>query len=142
AERAMAMGMVNAGTAVGAVIAPPAIAYIIAALHWRWVFFLAGAVGLVWSVWWWKTYYVPDATPGEKAEGQAIPWLNLLGYRQVWGLLFAKFLSDAAWYFYLFWLPKYLYDARGFDTKRVGYYAWIPYRASAACAAAGFPAVC
>ena len=44
--------------------------------------------------------------------------------------MFAKFLSDAAWYFYLFWLPKYLYDARGFDTKQVGYFAWIPYAAS------------
>lgn len=129
-ERAMAMGMVNAGTAVGAVFAPPAIAYIIAILNWRWVFFLAGAVGLVWAVWWWQRYYVPDATAGQKGEGQTIPWLNLLGYRQVWGLVSAKFLSDAAWYFYLFWLPKYLYDARGFDTKRVGYYGWIPYAAS------------
>jgi len=129
-ERAMAMGMVNAGTAVGAVFAPPAIAYIIAVLNWRWVFFLAGAIGLLWAVWWWRTYHVPDATAGERSEGQNIPWLHLLGYRQVWGLVFAKFLSDAAWYFYLFWLPKYLYDARGFDTKRVGYYAWIPYAAS------------
>jgi ACS family hexuronate transporter-like MFS transporter len=53
-----------------------------------------------------------------------------LANTQVQGLVFAKFLSDAAWYFYLFWLPKYLYDARGFDTKHVGYYAWIPYAAS------------
>jgi ACS family hexuronate transporter-like MFS transporter len=126
----MAMGMVNAGTAAGAVCAPPAIAYIIAALSWRWVFFLAGAVGLVWAVWWWKTYHLPSGTAGDRAEGQKIPWLHLLVYREVWGLVFAKFLSDAAWYFYLFWLPKYLYDARGFDTKRVGYYAWIPYAAS------------
>ena len=50
----------------------------------------------------------------------------------MWALVIAKFLSDAAWYFYLFWLPKYLYDVRGFDTKQVGYYAWIPF------AAAGF----
>jgi ACS family hexuronate transporter-like MFS transporter len=48
----------------------------------------------------------------------------------VWGLVFAKFLSDAAWYFYLFWLPKYLYDVRHFDTKQVGYFAWIPYAAA------------
>ncbi len=48
----------------------------------------------------------------------------------MWGLVGAKFLSDAAWYFYLFWLPKYLYDARGFDVKRVGYFAWIPYAAA------------
>src|SRR4051812_28378791 len=59
-----------------------------------------------------------------------ISWLRLFTYKQVWGLVFAKFLSDAAWYFYLFWLPKYLYDVRGFDTKQVGAYAWIPYAGS------------
>ena len=56
--------------------------------------------------------------------------MRLLGFREVWGLTIAKFLSDAAWYFYLFWLPKYLYDVRGFDVKRVGAYAWIPYAAA------------
>ena len=58
------------------------------------------------------------------------PWSSLLAYPQVWGLVVAKFLSDAAWYFYLFWLPKYLYDVRGFDVKQVGAYAWIPYAAA------------
>ncbi len=58
------------------------------------------------------------------------PWLALLRIREAWGLILAKFLSDAAWYFYLFWLPKYLYDARGFDIKAVGALAWIPYAAS------------
>ena len=51
-------------------------------------------------------------------------------FRESWGLVSAKFLSDAAWYFYLFWLPKYLYDARGFDIKAVGTFAWIPYAAA------------
>jgi MFS transporter, ACS family, hexuronate transporter len=48
----------------------------------------------------------------------------------VWGLVVAKFLSDAAWFFYMFWLPKYLYDVHHFDTKQVGYFAWIPYAAA------------
>ncbi len=56
--------------------------------------------------------------------------MALLRIREAWGLILAKFLSDAAWYFYLFWLPKYLYDARGFDIKTVGALAWIPYAAS------------
>jgi len=56
--------------------------------------------------------------------------LTLLQYRETWGLVVAKFLSDAAWYFYLFWLPKYLYDARAFDIKAVGAFAWIPYAAA------------
>ena len=50
--------------------------------------------------------------------------------RSVQVLVFAKFMSDSAWYFLSFWLPKYLYDARGFDIKQVSYYAWIPYAAS------------
>ena len=128
-DRSMAMGVINAGSAVGAVMAPPLIALTIAELNWRWVFYLSGAVGIFWSIWWARAYTTPSAA----LDGVAAPsgsWLKLLTYRQVWGLVCAKFLSDAAWYFYIFWLSKYLYDARGFDTKQVGYYAWIPFAAS------------
>ena len=144
-ERSTAMGIINAGTAVGAVIAPPAIALIVINLNWRWVFALSGLTGLVWTLFWWVRYRPPlshsqigaeeraaiaevidNAHPKEAAAG----WLSLLAYRQVWGLVSAKFLSDAAWYFYLFWLPKYLYDARGFDIHKVGAFAWIPYACS------------
>jgi ACS family hexuronate transporter-like MFS transporter len=59
-----------------------------------------------------------------------ISWLTVIRHRYVQAFVFAKFMSDAAWYFLLFWLPKYLYDARGFDIKHVSYYAWIPYAAS------------
>jgi ACS family hexuronate transporter-like MFS transporter len=128
-RRGAAMGIINAGTAVGSVIAPPGIALVIATLNWRWVFFLSGAIGWLWTLWWWRAY----GPPPQQSEGAApapIPWLRLLTFPQVWGLVAAKFLSDSAWYFYLFWLPKYLYDVRGFDTKQVGYFAWIPYAAS------------
>src|SRR5262249_3709120 len=146
-ERSPAMGVINAGTSVGAVIAPPAIAAIIQYLGWRWVFFLCGAAGLLWSVWWLREYFAPAQHPGlskwERVEIEEVfaaspqqkaelSWLRLLAFPQVWGLVLGKFLSDAAWYFYLFWLPKYLYDARGFDTRKVGYYGWIPYAASGA----------
>jgi ACS family hexuronate transporter-like MFS transporter len=128
-ERATAMGMINAGTAVGAVIAPPLIAGIIASGGWRWVFFITGALGLAWAVWWMFEYHPPARTTASTAEvsGPAIPWVRLLGYRETWGLVVAKFMSDAAWFFYIAWLPKYLYDVRGFDTKAVGYFAWIPF---------------
>src|SRR5256885_9825431 len=59
-----------------------------------------------------------------------IPWREVIRLRNVQALVFAKFMSDSAWYFLLFWLPKYLYDARHFDIKQVSYYAWIPYAAS------------
>src|SRR5262249_50960379 len=68
-------------------------------------------------------------TPAPHQKSQ-LSWPSLLAFPQVWGLVLGKFLSDAAWYFYLFWLPKYLYDARGFDIKQVGYFAWVPYAGS------------
>ncbi len=137
-DRSTAMGMVNAGTAVGAVIAPPAIAAIVLYGHWRWVFVACGVVGLIWSVWWLASYPSDHATEiesrrdaeGAEAQRNNFSWTELLFLRQVRGLVFAKFLTDAAWFFYISWLPKYLYDARGFDTKQVGYYAWVPFAAA------------
>ncbi len=143
-ERATAMGIINAGTAVGAVIAPPMIAVTLSYLSWRWIFLVTGGLGLLWTWWWTRSYFSPENHRGVSAwpYGRFAPasdpadstpklrWLNLLRIRESWGLLSAKFLSDAAWYFYLFWLPKYLYDARGFNIKEVGTFAWIPYAAA------------
>ena len=144
-ERSTAMGIINAGTAVGAVIAPPLIALVLGFASWRWVFFLTGAAGLAWTFWWRRSYFPPAehprlgamertllATDAEFAVATRpkISLAALLGFRETWGIVLAKFLSDAAWYFYLFWLPKYLYDARGFDIKAVGAVAWIPYAAA------------
>jgi ACS family hexuronate transporter-like MFS transporter len=134
AERSTAMGIVNAGTAVGAVVAPPAIAAILSHGSWRWVFVACGAVGLLWSIWWLSEYKPPapdlPGTTSAASSGASLSWPQLLTFRQVWGLVGAKFLTDAAWFFYIAWLPKYLYDARGFDVKQVGYYAWVPFAAS------------
>ena len=152
-ERATAMGIINAGTAVGAVIAPPLIAIILTYMSWRWIFLFTGAIGLLWTVWWRLSYFVPEAqtipsgTGPEEIKssrqspppGETLRWMDLLRIREAWGLVIAKFLSDAAWYFYLFWLPKYLYDARGFDVKAVGSFAWIPYAAAGVgCLAGGW----
>jgi MFS transporter, ACS family, hexuronate transporter len=143
-ERATAMGIINAGSAVGAVVAPPLIALILAYANWRWIFFATGTLGLLWTAWWHKSYFPPAdhpqltdqerakipqaADPAASAPTAAtkIAWLDLLRHKETWGMVSAKFLSDAAWYFYLFWLPKYLYDARHFDIKSVGAIAWIP----------------
>ena len=128
-ERSTAMGIINAGTSAGAVVAPPLIAITLATLNWRWVFFLSGAAGLAWAIWWLWDYFPPANQPRPQT-GPGMSWIGLFRFPQVWGLVCAKFLSDAAWYFYLFWLPKYLYDVRHFDTKQVGYFAWIPYAAA------------
>jgi ACS family hexuronate transporter-like MFS transporter len=144
-ERSTAMGIINAGTAVGGVVAPPLIALVLSRGDWRTVFYLTGLVGVIWTLWWWREYFVPAQHPRlSLAERQLLApvirdsgadvatpsWLSLLRVRETWGIVIPKFFSDAAWYFYLFWLPKYLYDARGFDIKAVGASAWIPYAAA------------
>lgn len=143
-ERATAMGIINAGTAVGGVAAPPLIAIVLLQFTWRWIFVFTGGIGLLWTAWWWFSDFSPEEKPASGNQNQdelqsaqraldSAPgsrWVDLLRIREVWGLLTAKFLSDAAWYFYLFWLPKYLYDARGFNIKAVGMFAWIPYAAA------------
>jgi len=152
-ERSTAMGIINAGTGLGGIIAPPLIAWII--LHvfwfnissWRWIFFATGGLGLLWTGWWAYFYFPPAQHPRLGAEEREylrpvmektdvapppVPMRELLRFRETWGIIGAKFLTDAAWYFYMFWLPKYLLDARGFDIKAVGSVAWIPFAAAAA----------
>jgi ACS family hexuronate transporter-like MFS transporter len=131
-KRATAMGLINAGTAVGSVAAPPLIGLILLMGSWRYIFFFAGALGFAWALSWAAMYRLPPPQAGLSSLEQraSIPWLRLLGSRKVLGMVTAKFLSDAAWFFCLFWLPKYLYDARGYDIKHVSYFAWIPYAAS------------
>jgi MFS transporter, ACS family, hexuronate transporter len=127
-DRATAMGIVNAGTAVGGIAAPPLVAAVLSFTNWRWIFVVTGAFGLLWVVWWRWSYAGPgkSAVPVSAPSAQRIPWTRLIRIRETWGLVTAKFLSDAAWFFYLFWLPKYLYDARGFHIKAIGLFAWMP----------------
>jgi ACS family hexuronate transporter-like MFS transporter len=142
-ERSIAVGWFNAGSSLGALIAPPLLAGLAGAWGWRTAFVVAGAFGLVWAAFWaWR--YVPAAASravsaeerahilgpaGPAASGQ-VPWSRLLRVPQVLTLLAMKFLTDGAWFFFVFWLPKYLGDERGFDLARVGAYAWIPYAAA------------
>jgi ACS family hexuronate transporter-like MFS transporter len=141
-ERSLAFGIFNTGSSVGAVIAPPLMAWIVSEFGWRWVFFTTGSIGFVWAVIWLRLYQPPNRNrfiteeereyisrsmdaPAQAAE--PIPWLRLFTYRQVWGLMIVKFLTDAIWYFYIFWLPKYLGDVRHLNIKEIGYFAWIPF---------------
>ena len=135
-DRATAMGIINAGTAFGAVVAPPLIALVLMNCHWlslapwRWVFFLTGALGLLWTVWWWCRYHSPVNQIAETQNEIKISLANLLQHRETWAIVGAKFMSDGAWYFYLFWLPKYLFDAFQLDIQTAGSIGWIPYAAS------------
>jgi len=141
-ERSLAFGICNAGSGLGATIAPPLIAAIVLRLNWRWVFFITGATGFVWAVCWLGMYYPParhkritdperifltEVLPGRGVASPRVSWTDLFHFRQIWGLVAAKFLSDSAWFFLIFWLPKYLADVRHLNIKSIGYFAWIPY---------------
>jgi MFS transporter, ACS family, hexuronate transporter len=155
-DRALAFGIVNTGSSIGAVVAPPLIALIVLTLNWRWIFFLTSALGIVWALFWWLFYNPPQKqkfiTPeelerireslaltvaGAAQRRNSLPWLDLFRYRQVWALLAAKFLTDAVWFFFMFWLPRYLGDVRHLDIKQIGYFAWIPYALAGAGSFAG-----
>lgn len=129
ARRSTAMGIINAGTALGSLLAPPLVGLILLASGWRTVFFVSGAMGLAWVLWWTIAYREGEAS-ARPARPAQLSLARLISMPRVRALVFAKFMSDSAWYFYLLWLPRYLYDARGFDLRRVGAYAWIPYAAS------------
>jgi MFS transporter, ACS family, aldohexuronate transporter len=120
-ERALATGIFNAGTNVGAIIAPAAALLLSAHYGWRSAFLFTGAVGLLWLIFWWRYYQRPEDHPRLSEEefklmreGEEVvvkektPWLPLLGYRQLWAFAFGKMLTDPVWWFYLFWLPKFL----------------------------------
>jgi ACS family hexuronate transporter-like MFS transporter len=153
-ERSSAMGLINAGTAVGAVAAPWLIGLVLqhtgwlGVASWRWVFILAGVVGLLWTLWWWVDYHAPEQHPhlhakefariqvdqahgsGASLPATAIPMRELLAHRETWAIVIAKFMTDAAWYFYMFWLPKFLMETFSLKFSAASSVGWIPYAAS------------
>jgi ACS family hexuronate transporter-like MFS transporter len=131
-ERALATGIFNAGSNVGAIVAPLTVPWI--ALHWGWpwAFYLTGAIGLLWLTFWIPLYHRPQNHPRiSKAEldhimsdpaepSTRIPWLSLLPHRQTWAFVVGKFLPDAVWWFYLYWTPKFLDKNFGVSLATVG----------------------
>jgi len=142
-ERSFAFGLFNTGSSIGAMIAPPLIALIVLSFSWRWVFIFTGLAGIAWAAVWYFYYVSPaEGKFGKVNDKKLIPyadsaelttdnfdikWIKLFEYRQIWGVLAARFLIDSAWYFVIFWLPKYLAVTRGLDIKAIGGFAWIPY---------------
>ena len=123
-ERALAAGLFNAGTNTGAILTPLIVPGIALMWGWRWAFVLTGALGLIWLLLWIPLYRDPDAHPAVSAAELAhirsdppdatlssVPWLRLISYRQTWAFAVGKLLADPVWWFYLYWLPKFL-DAK------------------------------
>jgi ACS family hexuronate transporter-like MFS transporter len=128
-ERALPMGIFSSGSAIGALIAAPLVAWFTIAFGWRFAFVIPGLLGLCWLPLWLKAYK-PRADPawlGEEEPRTKTPWRQLLKRRAVWGLILARLFSDPVWYFYLFWLPDYLQRARHLSLHDIAIYGWIPF---------------
>ena len=125
-ERALASGVFNSGSAVGAILAPPIVAFLLLTLGWQAAFLFVGVAGLVWLAFWGKMYYSPAAPVGVPAE-RPVPVSELIRSRFVVAFTISKIFLDPVWYFYIFWFPKYLKTARGFDLAGIGRVAWIPF---------------
>lgn len=128
-ERALASGIFNSGSAVGAVIAPPLIAWLVLSVGWQSAFALVGLTGFLWLAVWLATYRTPpDAADARPQE--APPVWPLFRQRFVWSLTLAKVFFDPVWYFYIFWFPQYLSSRHGFSLAQIGAVAWIPFLAA------------
>jgi MFS transporter, ACS family, hexuronate transporter len=136
-ERAYATSLFNAGTNVGAIVAPAAVPWLASTWGWQSAFVAAGIAGFLWLLLWIPFYDVPSkikrisqsemehihSDPQEsKADSERkVSWVTLLGYRQTWSFVVGKFLTDPVWWFFLIWLPDYFKKTRGLDIKQ----SWI-----------------
>jgi ACS family hexuronate transporter-like MFS transporter len=132
-ERAFATGLFNSGANVGAVVAPLVVPWITLTWGWREAFLFTALIGFIWLGFWLWLYEVPErhkrVTKAEvdfihsdqpQSVGENVPWLSLLRYRGVWAFVAAKFLTDPIWWFYLYWLPKFLNQRFGLDLAHLG----------------------
>jgi len=116
---------------VGAVLAPPIVAWILLRYGWPHAFVAVGAVGLVWLVLWLPAYRTPQAATAE-FEAPPIPVHVLVRTRVVLAFTLSKIFLDPVWYFYIFWFPEYLKRAHGFEMVAIGKYSWIPFAVAGA----------
>ena len=125
-ERSHASGIFNSGASIGAILAPPLLAWIMLANGWRTAFVVIGLLGFVWLAGWLAIYREPQAaSAGDQAD--RLPLKTLLRSRFLWQFTLSKVFSDPVWYFYIFWVPQYLRVAHSFTLRQIGETAWIPF---------------
>jgi ACS family hexuronate transporter-like MFS transporter len=125
-ERALASGIFNSGSAIGAILAPPLVVWVVLTFGWRAAFLVVGACGFVWLGIWLVTYYTPAMVKRQESV-KRLSLKELFSTRFVWVFIVAKMFLDPVWYFYIFWFPAYLAKARHFDLVAIGKYAWVPF---------------
>ncbi len=126
AQRALGIGIFNAGSSLGSALAPPVVAWVTLQYGWRAAFIVTGAAGLVWLVFWWMIYETPKDYV-EPVAAEKVDWRRIIAQRACWTLIIARFFTDPVIYFVIFWLPEYLRKERAFDLAAVGRYSWVPY---------------
>jgi len=110
-ERALATGIFNAGTNMGAIITPLLVPWIALRWGWQWAFIGTGVLGLFWLLLWIPLYRSPESGRDASVAHPKVPWVSLFGHRQTWAFIVGKLMADPVWWFYLYWLPKFL-DAK------------------------------
>jgi MFS transporter, ACS family, hexuronate transporter len=136
-RQSLANGIAIGGSAIGAVVAPPLCVYLIHRTGWRGVFFVTGIIGILWVIAW---LFFPRNSSKKKntAKGseveitqkiKAIQFREILKIKEVWTFILMRFLLDPIFYFYMFWIPKYLNEARGDSLDTIGQLFWIPFLA-------------
>jgi ACS family hexuronate transporter-like MFS transporter len=125
-ERALATGLFNSGASVGAILAPLAVPWVALHFGWRASFLVTGFFSAAWIVWWSIKYRTPLVKSPPTIAGQTpeaappIAWWTLLRYKQAWGFMLGKFLTDPVWWFFLFWLPQYFNSRFKLDLSHLG----------------------
>lgn len=132
-ERALATGIFNSGPNAGAILVPLMIPAIALKWGWQWAFIITGALGFIWLFFWIPMYRKPDSdkrlTEAEKLhilqddpelETKKLSWRKIISYKQTWGICLARFLTDPIWWFFLYWLPKFLHSNYGIDLTNIG----------------------
>jgi MFS transporter, ACS family, hexuronate transporter len=123
-ERSIASGIFNSGAAMGAILAPPLLAWIALSAGWRTAFVVIGLLGFVWLAAWISFYREPVAA---EQKANKLPLKALLRSRFLWQFTLSKVFSDPVWYFYTFWFPEYLKEVHGFSMRQIGETGWIPF---------------
>jgi ACS family hexuronate transporter-like MFS transporter len=124
-RRGCAASLFSAGSAIGAIVAAPTIAWMTQRYGWRTAFFIPGVIGGLWLFAWSVTYREPVAMLGRTPP--AVPWREILRQRMLWGIVVARLVSDPVWYFLLFWFPGYIQERMHLTLGEAGAVGWIPF---------------